>query len=136
MIRSRRKKRRAEHPPDADVDAALTPPTSEAGRKSEKRTLTGPRVVAMGAILYAAVWAAFVGGRFVREQRASMHVADESDEPAPEPDPHGHNDRGTREVATSTTTKPRPKSAATSENSGPSLALPNQRWPRIGPERR
>ena len=62
---------------------------------------SGPRAVATGAVLYTAVRAAFVGGRFIRARRG--------------------------EVASATKT-----TTARSRARESSLALPNQRWQRIG----
>ena len=67
---------------------------------------SGPRAVATGAVLYTAVRAAFVGGRFIRARRGEVASA------------------------TKTTT---PRSRAQARES--SLALPNQRWQRIGAAR-
>jgi hypothetical protein len=115
---------------DAAVDAALSALSDDAGKASDKRALTGPRAVVTGAVLYTAVRAALVGGRFVRAQRASEQAARDA-----EPDRRRPQNEDAGKVASSKTSGPK-RTSARANDPRPSLTLPNRRWPRMATERR
>ena len=80
--------------------------------------MSGPRALVTGAVLYTAARALFI-----RAQRASKHAADTRQE------------GGAVKRPETTTSRPRRKRAP-DKSVPPSLALPNQRWPRIAAARR